>query len=127
MWFGLKNEIKFWFIKTFKTRNCTKPEVGSTFSMTSDSPILTGESAQKIKELLKTGPSEETEYGKIILKEMFKDKEEPTYYGKWRLETDEEMPNPMFKLVICTYCNKPANSTYKFCPHCGKNMYEKSE
>ena len=54
-------------------------------------------------------------------------KPEPVYYGKWRLETDEEMPNPMFKLVVCTYCNEKANNTYKFCPNCGKNMSETSE
>lgn len=99
-------------------------------SWSTSSPILTGESAQKIKNCLKIKPSKDTEQGIEILKEMFEDKiqpksEEPTYYGKWRLETDEEMPNPMFKLVICTYCNEPANSTYKFCPHCGKNMWEK--
>jgi hypothetical protein len=23
--FGLTNEIRFWFIRTFKTRNCIKP------------------------------------------------------------------------------------------------------
>lgn len=51
-----------------------------------------------------------------------RDIEEPIYYGKWRLETDEEMPNPMFKLVVCSYCNEKANNTYKFCPHCGKLM-----
>lgn len=51
-----------------------------------------------------------------------KPKEEPTYFGKWRLETDEEMPDHMFKLVVCTWCNEKANSTYKFCPHCGKLM-----
>lgn len=43
-------------------------------------------------------------------------------YGTWRLETDEEMPNPMFKLVICSECNETANSTYKFCPNCGSVM-----
>ena len=37
----------------------------------------------------------------------------------WRLETDEECPNPMFKLVVCSECNKAANNTYKFCPNCG--------
>lgn len=50
--------------------------------------------------------------------------EEPTYYGKWRLETNEEMPNPMFKLVVCTVCNNKANNTYKFCPHCGELMFD---
>ena len=51
-----------------------------------------------------------------------KEVEEPVFYGKWRLETNEEEPNPMFKLVVCTYCNEKANHTYKFCPHCGKIM-----
>lgn len=37
----------------------------------------------------------------------------------WRLETDEEEPNPMFKMVICSNCDKAANTTYKFCPNCG--------
>lgn len=40
----------------------------------------------------------------------------------WRLETDEECPNPMFKLVICSNCKESANNTYKFCPHCGYEM-----
>lgn len=40
----------------------------------------------------------------------------------WRLETDEECPNPMFKLVVCSECNKAANNTYKFCPNCGCDM-----
>lgn len=43
-------------------------------------------------------------------------------HGKWRLETDEEMPNPMFKLVVCSVCNEKANHTYKFCPNCGAKM-----
>ena len=52
-----------------------------------------------------------------------KEVEEPIFYGKWRLETNEEEPNPMFKLVVCTCCGEKANHTYKFCPHCGKIMY----
>lgn len=51
-----------------------------------------------------------------------KEVEEPIFYGKWRLETNEEEPNPMFKLVVCTYCNEKANHTYNFCPNCGKPM-----
>lgn len=51
-----------------------------------------------------------------------KEPEPPVYFGKWRLETDEEMFNPMFKLVVCTYCNEKASSPSKFCPHCGKPM-----
>ena len=42
--------------------------------------------------------------------------------GKWILESDEEMPDPTFKLVICSECFKKANHTYKFCPHCGSEM-----
>ena len=51
-----------------------------------------------------------------------KEPEAPIYFGKWRLETTEEMPDPMFKLAVCTYCDEKANNTYKFCPHCGKFM-----
>ena len=43
-------------------------------------------------------------------------------HGVWRLETDEEMSNPMFKLVVCSVCNEKANHTYKFCPNCGAKM-----
>lgn len=46
------------------------------------------------------------------------------YFGKWRLETDAEMPNPMFKVLVCTCCGKTANSTYPFCPECGQPMFE---
>ena len=44
--------------------------------------------------------------------------------GSWRLETDEEEPSPMFKLVVCSDCGKTANNTYNFCPECGKRMVE---
>jgi hypothetical protein len=40
----------------------------------------------------------------------------------WRLETDEECPHPMFKLVICSECKEPSNNSYKFCPNCGCEM-----
>jgi len=40
----------------------------------------------------------------------------------WRLETDEECPDFMFKLVVCSECNQKANDTYKFCPNCGTAM-----
>jgi hypothetical protein len=43
-------------------------------------------------------------------------------HGEWALETDEEMPNPMFKLVVCSVCNGKANGTYHYCPHCGAKM-----
>lgn len=44
--------------------------------------------------------------------------------GTWRLETDEEEPNPMFKLVVCPTCGKTANNTYNFCPECGTKMFK---
>lgn len=40
----------------------------------------------------------------------------------WRLETDEECPHPMFKLVICSECKEPSNNSYNFCPNCGSVM-----
>lgn len=43
-------------------------------------------------------------------------------HGEWAFETDEEMPNPMFKLVVCSVCNSKANGTYHYCPHCGAKM-----
>jgi hypothetical protein len=43
--------------------------------------------------------------------------------GTWRIETDEEEPNFMFKLVVCSECGKTANSTYDFCPNCGTEMF----
>lgn len=42
--------------------------------------------------------------------------------GRWVLESDEEEPNPMFKLVKCSTCGNKANHTYKFCPNCGAKM-----
>ena len=42
--------------------------------------------------------------------------------GTWRLENNEEMPDPMFKLVICSECNQAASGCYNFCPHCGTPM-----
>lgn len=46
----------------------------------------------------------------------------PARYGTWRLETDEEELNPMFKFVVCSACNEKANTTYKFCPNCGAKI-----
>jgi predicted RNA-binding Zn-ribbon protein involved in translation (DUF1610 family) len=46
----------------------------------------------------------------------------PARYGTWRLETDKEEANPMFKLVVCSACNEKSNTTYKFCPNCGAKM-----
>lgn len=43
-------------------------------------------------------------------------------HGFWGLETDEEEPLPMFKLVVCSVCNKKANNTYNYCPECGAKM-----
>ena len=45
----------------------------------------------------------------------------PVAHGEWRLETDTEQPNPMFKLVVCSNCNSKANHTYPYCPYCGAN------
>ena len=42
--------------------------------------------------------------------------------GHWVLESDEEEPNPMFKLAKCSACGDKANHTYKFCPNCGAKM-----
>ena len=44
--------------------------------------------------------------------------------GTWRLETDAEEANPMFKCVVCSACNKTANKPYKYCPECGAKMKE---
>lgn len=38
-------------------------------------PIVSGESAKRIEELMKIKPTEETELGKKILEEQFKDNE----------------------------------------------------
>ena len=38
-------------------------------------------------------------------------------HGRWRLETDEEEPNLMFKLVVCSVCGKTANGMYNYCPN----------
>ena len=46
----------------------------------------------------------------------------PVIHGKWSLENDEEMPNFMFKLVICSACSEKANHTYNYCPNCGTKM-----
>ena len=46
----------------------------------------------------------------------------PVVHGEWRPETDEEEPNPMFKLVVCSCCDSKANHTYNFCPNCGAHM-----
>ena len=43
-------------------------------------------------------------------------------HGRWRIETDEEEPNPMFKLVVCSACKEKANDTYNYCPNCGAKM-----
>ena len=46
----------------------------------------------------------------------------PVVHGAWSLETDEEMPNFMFKLVKCSSCGEKANHTYNYCPNCGAKM-----
>ena len=52
---------------------------------------------------------------------------EPVVHGRWRLETDEEEPNLMFKLVVCSACGKTANGMYNYCPNCGAKMEAKVE
>lgn len=42
--------------------------------------------------------------------------------GEWRLETDEEEPNPLFKLGVCRVCNQTSSETRNFCPNCGADM-----
>ena len=48
----------------------------------------------------------------------------PVKYGTWSLEPDEEMPDPMFKHVVCSVCKGKANTTYKFCHCCGAKMFK---
>jgi hypothetical protein len=43
-------------------------------------------------------------------------------HATWRLESDAEERNPMFKLVECSNCKHLANTNYKFCPYCGATM-----
>ena len=43
-------------------------------------------------------------------------------HGRWRIETDEEEPRPMFKLVVCSVCEEKANHPYNYCPNCGAKM-----
>lgn len=45
-------------------------------------------------------------------------------HGKWRLETDEEMPNPMFKLVECSVCKEKTGHTFNYCPNCGAKVIQ---
>lgn len=46
----------------------------------------------------------------------------PARYGSWSPEPDEEMPDPMFKHVVCSACSEKSNTTYKYCPNCGAKM-----
>lgn len=46
----------------------------------------------------------------------------PARYGTWRIESDEEEANPMFKFVVCSACSEKSNTTYKYCPNCGAKM-----
>lgn len=45
-------------------------------------------------------------------------------YGCWQLESDEDMLDPMFKLVVCSACERKANEPYSYCPHCGASMVD---
>ncbi len=46
----------------------------------------------------------------------------PARYGTWRLESDDEEANPMFKFVVCSACNEKSNTNYMYCPNCGAKM-----
>lgn len=96
MWKSIKTELYLWYIRTFKTRHCKVPDGWTSITMTNFDD----------EEPINVEP------------------EEPVYFGKWRLETNEEMPNPMFKLVVCTCCEEKANSIYMFCPNCGRQMFD---
>lgn len=48
-------------------------------------------------------------------------------HGEWLLEPDEDEPNFMFKLLVCSVCDGKANDTYDFCPNCGAHMTKKKE
>lgn len=44
--------------------------------------------------------------------------------SKWRLETDEEEPNPLFKNIVCCNCGNCVGANnlstdYIYCPYCG--------
>lgn len=43
-------------------------------------------------------------------------------HARWRIESDDEEPNPMFKLVVCSACGSKAGETYNYCPNCGARM-----
>jgi hypothetical protein len=72
--------------------------------------------------ILDGGFSETTFIAKEDLEKACEALVKPVVYGSWRLETDEECPNPMFKLVICSNCKESSNNTYRFCPNCGAEM-----
>lgn len=61
---------------------------------------------------------------RIITRQPIADVKE-VKHGKWRLESDEEMPNFYFKLVVCSVCGEKASGTYSYCPHCGADMRTK--
>ena len=45
-------------------------------------------------------------------------------HGTWNIEPNEEMPDPMFKLAVCSVCNEKAGHTHRYCPYCGAKMTE---
>lgn len=50
--------------------------------------------------------------------------------SKWRLETDEEEPNPLFKNIICCNCGRAVGANnlstdYIYCPYCGSKNQER--
>jgi hypothetical protein len=47
---------------------------------------------------------------------------EPVRHGRWRIETDDEEPNPMFKVVECSNCRLKNSQPKPYCPNCGAKM-----
>lgn len=75
-------------------------------------------------------PNEHNEWESIILydTEHKEIKYEKVKRSHWRLETDEEEPNPLFKSIVCCNCNRCVGAVnletdYIYCPYCGsKNI-----
>jgi hypothetical protein len=49
----------------------------------------------------------------------------PVVHGRWRMETDEEEPNPLCKVLVCSVCGKMGGRNFCYCPNCGSKMDEK--
>lgn len=66
------------------------------------------------------GPISREELG-ISVKNNIKVKQ---IVSHWRLETDKEEPNPLFKNIVCCNCNRCVGAVnletdYIYCPYCG--------